>query len=273
MNPLLQATILGMYRLVLRTGILETTSGYAAFERCYDWYKVWLEAASLRHIRPFVPEGSTVVDVGAHVGFFTETFAGWVGERGRVIALEPEPINYGRLHNRLERTGLRSRVTSFNVAAVEASGDYLLHINPDHPGDHRLDGTGVPVRGLTLDEVLQGCGSPDVSLVKLDVQGAEARVLAGAEKTLARCRPALIVEIEDERLRQQGSSAEALLALLAARGYAPQHLSRSGISRVLAIPDALDKAGRNGQYSDFLFVGRWNPSASTVGSGSVDGVF
>ena len=91
------------------------------------------------------------------------------------------------------------------------------------------------------------------------MQGAEARVLAGAAETLARFHPALIVEIDDERLRRQGSSAEALLALLAEHDYAPRHLTRAGISQVLASPDALDRAGRDGRYSDFLFFGG-NPS-------------
>jgi hypothetical protein len=81
-------------------------------------------------------------------------------------------------------------------------------------------------------------------------------VLAGASETLRRLHPTLLVEVDDERLRRQGSSAAALLDDLAALGYTPQHLTRSGLSRVLAGAEAVDIAGGAGHYADFLFAGR-----------------
>jgi predicted methyltransferase len=83
-----------VYRVALRTGIFETRPGYFFLERYYDAYKAVLEAPSLRHVRSFVPAGSTVIDVGAHCGFQTKHFGAWVGPQGRVIAIEPEPTNF-----------------------------------------------------------------------------------------------------------------------------------------------------------------------------------
>jgi FkbM family methyltransferase len=256
-NPRLQGLLLFAYRLLLlRSGVLETGPGYALFERVYDLYKAGLEASSLRHARGYVRPGSRVVDVGAHVGFFTQRFAGWVGPGGRVIALEPEPINFGRLCRRLQRTGLAARVEAVNAAAVEASGRFFLKVDPTHPGDHQLAPGGLPVRGVALDRQVEPDDPREVSLVKIDVQGAEARVLAGAAETLQRFRPTLLVEVDDERLRRQGSSAGELLEGLASLGYVPQHLSRSGLSRVLGVADAVRLAGGAGRYADFLFAGR-----------------
>jgi FkbM family methyltransferase len=255
MNARLQDALLAAYRGLLRTGLLETRAGYAAFERIYDLYKAALEASSLRHVRDYVRPGSTVIDVGAHVGFFTERFARWVGPEGRVIALEPEPVNFGRLGRRLHRTGLASRVAALNAAAVESSGGYFLRVDPTHPGDHQLASAGLPVAGMALDHLIERADRRAVSLMKIDVQGAEARVLAGATETIRRFRPSLLVEVDDGRLRRQGSSAERLLETLAALGYTPQHLSRSGLSRALGATEAVDIACGDGRYADFLFAG------------------
>jgi FkbM family methyltransferase len=255
MDPRFQNGLLAAYRVLLRTGLLETRPGYAVFERVYDLYKAVLEASSLRHVRDYVRPGSRIVDVGAHVGFFTQRFAAWVGPGGRVIALEPEPVNFGRLARRLRRTGLASRVEAINAAAVEASGSYRLRVDPTHPGDHQLAAEGLPVSGIALDRLLEQHDWRPISLLKIDVQGAEARVLAGATETIRRFRPSLLVEVDDGRLRRQGSSAEGLLGLLASLGYTPQHLSRSGVSRVLGIAEAVDIAGGLGRYADFLFAG------------------
>lgn len=257
MNPRLQALLLAAYRvLLLRTGVLETRAGYAVFERVYDLYKAGLEASSLRHARAYVRPGSRVVDAGAHVGFFTQRFAGWVGPEGRVIALEPEPVNFGRLCRRLQRTGLAPRVEAVNAAAVEVSGGFFLRVDPTHPGDHQLATAGLPVHGVALDELVASPDRREVSLVKIDVQGAEVRVLAGAAETLRRFRPTLLVEIDDDRLRRQGSSAGELLERLAVLGYVPQHLTRSGLSRGLGVADAVRLAGGAGRYADFLFAGK-----------------
>ncbi len=254
MNPRFQSLLLAAYRVLLRTGFLETRAGYAVFERAYDLYKDRFESAFLRHVSPYVRPGSRVVDVGAHVGFFTQRFATWVGAEGSVTALEPEPVNFGRLRRRMSRTGLAARVEAVNAAAVEAPGGFYLRVDPTHPGDHQLAGEGLPVPGVTLDGLVDRQDPRPLCLVKIDVQGAEARVLTGATETLRQLRPTLLVEIDDDRLRRQGSSATDLLERLAALGYAPQHLSRAGLSRVLTTDEAAHLAGGAGRYADFLFA-------------------
>jgi FkbM family methyltransferase len=251
-----ETILLGGYRLLLRTGVLHTERGFRAFERCYDLYKLLIEAAWLKHVKPYVPPGSTVIDVGAHVGFFTQRFASWVGPEGRVLALEPEPTNYKRLCDRIARNGLADRVRAHRIAATEVRGEFRLMVNESHPGDHQLSGRGLPVVGMTLDEVAAEPGLPPLSLIKLDIQGAEARALLGARDLLRRQRPALVVEMDDVRLRRQGASAAELTDQLRALGYVPLGICRSGIWRTLAIPEELEVAIRARSYADLLFVHR-----------------
>jgi hypothetical protein len=79
----------------------------------------------------------------------------------------------------LARRGLTSRVDLVQAVAAERSGELRLQINPHHPGDHRINEVGVPVCAVRLDDMLRERGWPEVSLIKIDVPGAEDRVLEG----------------------------------------------------------------------------------------------
>jgi hypothetical protein len=61
--------------------------------------------------------------------------------------------------------------------------------------------------------------SVPISLVKIDVEGAELQVLRGMEKMLRQSRPNCLVEVTDSFLREMGDSSDALLAFLEQLGY------------------------------------------------------
>jgi FkbM family methyltransferase len=196
---------------------------------------------------------TVVIDVGANVGFFTLRFASWVTGGGKVIALEPEAVNCARLRRAVSRAGSGAVVETVQAAAADVTGEGLLQINPGHPGDHKLGAAGVPVALTTLDDLLAARGWPEVSLIKIDVQGAEARVLAGARGVIERFRPALFVEVDDRLLRRFGSSARELLAWCASRGYAIRTLDGNPGSDPLTVSEALGVVGRKG-YTDLLLL-------------------
>jgi FkbM family methyltransferase len=221
-----QNALLGAYRLVFAKGLLRSAWGRRLFFALYEFYKNLFEAGPIGALRAHVPEGGFVIDVGANVGFFTERFARWVGPGGRVLALEPEAANHAELLRRLAAKGLAARVDARRAVADAQSGTARLVINPDHPGDHRIGEDGEPVPAVALDDAVPA--GAKVALIKIDVQGAELRVLAGASAILARDRPALFVEIDPAGLARFGAGVDALLESLAARGYAPHVLARAG---------------------------------------------
>ena len=182
-------------------------------------------------LKNFVARGSTVVDVEANVGFFTLKFASWVGERGQVIAIEPDLETFDTLAARLGAAGLGQRVRLHHAAAAAAPGHVYLRRNELHPGDHRiaLSGGSIAVQAVTVDDLVAAAGAGSVSLIKIDVQGAEMLVLAGAERTLEKTRPALFVEIDDDALLAFGSSASALVAHVEGAGYAMYELAKDGL--------------------------------------------
>lgn len=253
MKKLFRRFILGFYRLALVGGLLSTRPGQAVFRVCYDIYKSHFEAGPVEALRPLVRPGVTVIDVGANIGFFTARFGRWVSEGGRVIAIEPEKTNFDRLRRHIARRGLEEVVDLLQAVAADAAGELQLNINPHHPGDHRIGDAGVPVKAVTIDALLAARGWPEFGLIKIDVQGAEARVLAGASDTIDRFHPALFVEIDDAALSGAGSGADELIASITGRGYRIHRLVGGSISPPIDAREASAVAQRGG-YADLLFL-------------------
>ena len=253
MRSAIQTGLIRVYQLVKSTGLLSTGPGEWAFRSAYAGYKRFFEAGHLEPLRLLVRPGTSVVDVGANLGFFTLKFAGWVRDGGRVIAIEPEPVNYGRLSRAVAGAGLIHLVDTVRAAAIEKSGQVGLIVNDLHPGDHRIGDGGVPVPAVTIDDLLAARGSPPVSLIKIDVQGAESRVLAGAGETIAAFHPALFIEVCDEALRMCQSSAERLLTELYARGYSAYRTTDEGILGPMTHSQALMEQSMK-SYVDLLFL-------------------
>jgi FkbM family methyltransferase len=251
-NRLLQGALIGLYRVTKATRALNTSLGRRIFERSYSLYKDRLEAGPIEMLRQFVRPRTYVIDVGANIGFFTRRFAAWVSEGGKVIAVEAEALNYARLRKALEEAGLSDVVETIEAAVAETTGEGLLEINPGHPGDHKLGTTGVPVALTTIDDLVGARGWPEVSLIKVDVQGAEARVLAGANQVLERSRPALFLEVDDRQLRNYGSSVCELLTTVTSKGYTIHSRDGEGFSQPLS-PQQVLALESNG-YQDMLLL-------------------
>ena len=249
----IQAGLLSIYRLALKTGVLSTRLGNGVFERTYLIYKELFEATHVRLLKDLVSPGTTIVDVGAFIGFFSLQFARWVSGGGRVLALEPDPNSLSRLRHRLERTGLMNVVDCVQAAVAHESGERRLTLNIACPVDHKLGEDGIPVATTSIDDLLAASGWPPVSLIKIDVQGAEASVIAGARRTIAAFHPSLFVEVSDATLRAYGSSAEKLLSTLVDLGYTIHRLDRHRISDPVTIEQALRWQASSG-YIDLLFL-------------------
>ncbi len=254
MNPRLQQGLLRIYRSVLRTGILDTALGRSVFEFFYNLYTAAFDAGSINQLEQFVTPGSTVIDVGANVGFFSRRFARWVREGGRVLAIEPAPDNYRALERAMARGNTATRVEVIQAVATESPGTRYLELNPYHPGDHKIGDEGLEVAAVTVDGLMAERNCPPVSLIKLDVQGAEYQVLSGSRETIQRFHPVLFMEVDDEALRRLGSSAEEVLTLTTDQGYSIHMLEKRGVSEPLTLEEALGMVEKGDTYSDFLML-------------------
>lgn len=243
--------LLWLYDRMARGGLLDRPLPRRAFESTYLAYKQLIEAGPVARLQSVVAPGSTVIDVGANIGFFTLRFGRWVEPGGHVIAIEPESRNMATLRRRVRRARLQQVVDCVQAAAADRSGELKLAVNPAHPGDHRIADDGEPVRAVTIDELAAG-DSRRVTLVKIDVQGAEMLVLAGAQGVIEKDRPAIFVEIAEFALERFGSSGGELIETLEELGYAGHMVTRRGIGAAEA-PEALTAKSAE-RYIDVLFL-------------------
>jgi len=247
----LQRFLLAVYGVFSRTGLLSTRWGRTAFTIAYDLYKSRLEAAEVAALKTFVRPGTMAIDVGANIGFFTRRLAEWVRPGGLVIAIEPETRNFESLKAMLSRRGLVN-VEPLQAVAAEAAGTLKLQINAVHPADHRISETGTAVRAVTLDGLAEEQGWPEVSLLKIDVQGAEERVLRGAFEIVRRWHPTIFMEVDEAALTAMGSSAQSLLRLVGGLGYEVCRIEEGRLTAPLPVEHVVSMC-RAGTYADFVF--------------------
>jgi FkbM family methyltransferase len=252
-----QSLTLAAYRTIARSGLLSRRGGRATLAWAYLTYKRWFEAKDVESLREFVRLDSTVVDVGANIGFFTIHFARWVGRNGCVVAIEPEFQNLKTLRKRVAREQGSARIELIEGAAAEIDAPLFLVVNPMHPGDHRLGADGVAINGYAIDNLLSERELTDVSFIKIDVQGAEFRALKGAEKTLRSAQPTLFIEIDDAALAEAGSSVEEVSDFLSALGYQPFAYDRMWRPLTSLLDDTAQRKQRG--YADYLFRPRQRP--------------
>lgn len=170
--------------------------------------------------------GDVVVDVGAHVGVHALAAARWLRGRGggRVVAFEPAPDSAARLATAAAANDLDVEVVACALggerAEAELRGD--PRYDPADAGVRSRYGEGevvarVPVR--PFDDWAAETGLDRLDVVKIDVEGAEAEVLAGMAGSLRRLRPRVVL-VEVKQRERTGVAAEGLRELLAGCGYA-----------------------------------------------------
>jgi FkbM family methyltransferase len=169
--------------------------------------------------------GMTVLDVGAHIGYFTLVAATHVGPTGRVWSFEPDPANRASLERNVDANGMADRVTVVPLAAAAAMGESALYRVSGDTGSSTLYpssgafGEPIAVRTTSLDAWAKANGWPSVDLVKIDTEGAEGAVVAGMAELLARNPDAAVVlEYQADTLEAAGVDPTDLLEQLLAVG-------------------------------------------------------
>ena len=158
------------------------------------------EGCSLRVFGHLAKQSREIVDVGANTGLFS-LLAASLQPRGQIHAFEPFPEAARRLNVNLQANGF-TNVNLVRAALSRAPGILPLYYNEAlrltqgaslRGGAYATSKVDVPV--LRLDDYLQQSFTDEIDLLKVDVEGAEPDVLAGAEKVISRCHPEIITEL------------------------------------------------------------------------------
>lgn len=165
------------------------------------------ERAELDAICSHVAPGDTVCDIGANKGAFTFWLARWC-RNGRVVAFEPQANVAARLARDC-RSFHFSNVTVEPAGVYSSSGVQQLSVSVGHApgaalrsaGSASDTATSVPVRVVSLDDYFPP--GEKISLLKIDVEGAELHVFRGAERILREFHPFLVFEREGRHLHDE----------------------------------------------------------------------
>ena len=154
------------------------------------------DPAEMHFLLDVLASGDAFVDVGAHAGVYSILASSVPGVR--VVALEPSSATFDRLVENIVLNDLGDQVTAVRTAVGSRCGEGRLSTGRDamnalvHDDDQ-----GEPVQVVTVDSLMADLDVRTVGAMKIDVEGLELDVLAGAQSTIERSRPPLIVEVND----------------------------------------------------------------------------
>ena len=169
--------------------------------------------------------GEVLVDVGANVGMYS--VFGAVCRGVQVHAFEPESQNYALLNSNIALNGLSGRVVAYPLALSDTSGADKLYLSDFSPGGscHSFGeqvGFDLKPRGsafaqgafsVTLDQLVSAGSVPVPDHIKLDVDGFEHKVIAGASKTLQNPKVRSILVELNTHLEEHRNVIQTLEAL------------------------------------------------------------
>lgn len=202
--------------------------GVTFFLRMPEDKAIWTgayEADFATRLAAAVRPGSVAYDIGSWHGFFAGVMA--AQGAGQVHVFEPLPQNAARLRSfitlnpsktiELHQCAIGVSDGEADLVVMPESSMAKLESSPFQPGE--VSNTRLRVQVRSIDSIVAASEAPAPSLVKIDVEGAEAMVLEGARNTLRRHRPAIFAEIHCESLVGECRK------LLEAEGYRIERLS------------------------------------------------
>lgn len=195
--------------------------------------KQLMEKREVQYFQEHITPGMIIIDIGANVGFYTRLFSELVGDHGRVVAFEPDPLSFQILRKRLRG---KTNTTLEQLALADREGEIMLRIsktnradNRIHPHEGNVKTEETVVLLQTLDRYCESQSMTKIDAIKMDIQGAETKALRGMQNVLSTMKPQwMFIEFSPADLRSGGSSPEEFWSVLASYGYEPWEIDEKG---------------------------------------------
>lgn len=200
-------------------------------QRYIYYFGVW-EPVLTDYIQRTLKTGDVFIDIGANIGYYTILASRLVGASGQVFAIEASPSICASLRHHIALNAA-SNVTVINAAIYRERAELPLYMHEaTNIGATTIMADVAQRRDTAIEAVVQAMPLADAvpvqdirraRMIKIDVEGAEWPVLQGIADLLAHMSPEteLVIEIDPQALRDQGTSTEAFLAVFAAAGFRP----------------------------------------------------
>jgi FkbM family methyltransferase len=184
------------------------------------------EPEIIQRLIAFTRPNTSVFDIGANIGLMSVPVLKSCSTC-RVVSFEPSPNSLPYLQRTAHESSYRDRWTVIGKAVSAEPGELEFVIGQSEDGlfegfksANRLsDAHTIKVPVTSVDDEWGRLGKPTVSVLKIDVEGAEGLVLAGSREVLNTCRPHLIIEWHEPYLQEFGTSWDSLLSIANEHGY------------------------------------------------------
>jgi FkbM family methyltransferase len=179
--------VLGRYKMYVDTSDV----GIASHLMLDGYWEMWNTEAIISLVKP----GMTVLDIGAHCGYFSVLMADLVGPSGHVHAFEPNPPIADLLRWSVAVNGFGDRTTVHEVALGDADGVAALDVPANEPKNAHLvpGGSGGSLLQVPLARADGIPGALAADFIKIDAEGAEEAIWRGLRDILATDRPLTIL--------------------------------------------------------------------------------
>ncbi|MBS1683534.1 MAG: FkbM family methyltransferase [Bacteroidetes bacterium] len=189
----------------------------------HEWAPMFLMQKELK-------KGMTYYDIGANIGEFTLFAANLLGDNGKVCSFEPMNDTYQVLLENIALNKFEKRVAAFPIALSDHNGEAELFAATEYTdlgstedGFHTIyarDDRSVLLYKIKLETMDGKQGEiPPPDFVKIDVEGAELSVLKGAQETLKKHHPKILMEFSSVNATAAGYKQSDLLDILRPMGY------------------------------------------------------
>lgn len=189
-------------------------------------------------LKTLLPKGGVFIDVGANMGYFSVFAAKIVGDKGRVIAIEPSSREFNRLGHNLKLNRLKN-ASAHRLAITDKIGKARISIATDERSSLNTMGYEFSVKGVekikteevdstTLDNFLKVARITKIDLIKLDVEGSEIRALKGAAKSIEKFHPIIILGTNKDALNVCDGNLAQLDDLIKKLHYVAYYIAKGG---------------------------------------------
>ena len=173
----------------------------------------WFEYTERAFLFAYLRRGDCYLDIGAHAGFHAATARHIVGNKGRVVCVEPNPLMHASLKQNVQSAEIHKvAISDHSGESVFSPGDnqtssfaHLLESNDTFDG-------ALQVQTLTLPGFLQTTNIAAPDLIKVDIEGAEQAMIDGASQFLSTYAGVVLIEFSKENLENFGRTTASLEA-------------------------------------------------------------
>jgi FkbM family methyltransferase len=235
------------------------------FSRKYDWdWKLEMllekyEKETVILAKKFVKPSMTVIDIGAHIGYYTKLFSKLTGKNGFVYAFEPEEENFRLLE---KNTKNLTNVKLVKKALSDRNGFIDFYRAENHTAQHSVLKSGIrhkkiTIPAITLDSFMKRENIKKIDFIKIDIEGGEPYAFAGAKDALNRKPLAVIMEFAPENFKISKISPSGFLQNLNKEfGFSFYKILDDGNLKLIATDDLNEKITEGKELVN-LFLKKW----------------